>query len=290
MLVDSCAMGLIRQPRDFDVIVTENMFGDILTDEAAMLAGSMGMLPSASLGTRRTLHGQFGLYEPIHGTAPDITGQGKANPLATILSAALLLRHSLGLGREARTIERAVRDTVRGVWPPPPRWAMRWHSAYAVARDRGSPHLGARRRAERMELAPQLLDLPGQARDTLTITADPRRAQRGKLPLSPGEPLAEQRRMDIPAQGGALSSHLHALPSLREGAARLDECGDGREQLLILVRLDDVGIGAELGRALLVLGRRARGEHDQRQVPILRLAADRGQQLVAVHARHFDVE
>jgi 3-isopropylmalate dehydrogenase len=119
MLVDSCAMGLIRQPRDFDVIVTENMFGDILTDEAAMLAGSMGMLPSASLGTRRTAHGQFGLYEPIHGTAPDITGQGKANPLAAILSAALLLRHSLGLGREARTIERAVRDTVRAGWRTP---------------------------------------------------------------------------------------------------------------------------------------------------------------------------
>ena len=101
MLVDSCAMSLIRQPRDFDVIVTENMFGDILTDEASMLAGSLGMLPSASLGTRRTHYGQFGLYEPIHGTAPDITGQGKANPLAAILSAALLLRYSLGSEREA---------------------------------------------------------------------------------------------------------------------------------------------------------------------------------------------
>ncbi len=113
MLVDSCAMSLIRQPNDFDVIVTENMFGDILTDEASMLAGSMGMLPSASLGTKRTAHGQFGLYEPIHGTAPDITGQGKANPLAAILSAALLLRHSCGLKREAAAIERAVRNTVR---------------------------------------------------------------------------------------------------------------------------------------------------------------------------------
>lgn len=112
MLVDSCAMALIRQPRDFDVIVTENMFGDILTDEASMLAGSLGMLPSASLGTRATAHGQFGLYEPIHGTAPDITGQGKANPLAAILSAALLLRHSLGLKREAAAVERAVRRAV----------------------------------------------------------------------------------------------------------------------------------------------------------------------------------
>jgi 3-isopropylmalate dehydrogenase len=112
LLVDSCAMGLIRQPRDFDVIVTENMFGDILTDEASMLAGSMGMLPSASLGTRRTVHGQFGLYEPIHGTAPDIAGQGKANPLAAILSAALLLRYSLGLAQEALAVERAVRQTI----------------------------------------------------------------------------------------------------------------------------------------------------------------------------------
>jgi 3-isopropylmalate dehydrogenase len=112
LLVDACAMALIRQPAEFDVIVMENMFGDILTDEASMLAGSLGMLPSASLGTRRTKHGQFGLYEPIHGTAPDITGQGKANPLAAILSAALLLRHSLGLKREASAIERAVRQTV----------------------------------------------------------------------------------------------------------------------------------------------------------------------------------
>src|SRR5258707_7796227 len=119
LLVDACAMGLIRQPREFDVIVTENMFGDILTDEASMLAGSMGMLPSASLGLRTTAHGQLGLYEPIPGTAPDITGQGKANPLAAILSAALLLRYSLALGREARTIERAVRDTVRAGWRTP---------------------------------------------------------------------------------------------------------------------------------------------------------------------------
>lgn len=112
MLVDACSMALIRQPRDFDVIVTENLFGDILTDEASMLAGSMGMLPSASLGTRKTRRGHFGLYEPIHGTAPDIAGQGKANPLAAILSAALLLRHSLGLKREARTVERAVQRVV----------------------------------------------------------------------------------------------------------------------------------------------------------------------------------
>ncbi|MGO8947631.1 MAG: 3-isopropylmalate dehydrogenase [Ktedonobacterales bacterium] len=113
MLVDSCAMGLIRQPRDFDVIVTENMFGDILTDEASMLTGSMGMLPSASLGLRATTHGTFGLYEPIHGTAPDITGKGKANPLAAILSAALLLRYSLGLISESICVERAVQATIQ---------------------------------------------------------------------------------------------------------------------------------------------------------------------------------
>ncbi|MCU0490078.1 MAG: 3-isopropylmalate dehydrogenase [Chloroflexaceae bacterium] len=107
MLVDACAMHLIRRPADFDVIVTENMFGDILTDEASMLAGSMGMLPSASLGT-----GKMGLYEPIHGSAPDIAGQGKANPLATILSSAMLLRHSLGLEEAARAIESAVYATV----------------------------------------------------------------------------------------------------------------------------------------------------------------------------------
>jgi len=107
MLVDAAAMHLLRRPSDFDVIVTENMFGDILTDEASMLAGSMGMLPSASLG-----EGRMGLYEPIHGSAPDIAGQGKANPLATILSVALLLRHSLGLDEEAQAVERAVSATL----------------------------------------------------------------------------------------------------------------------------------------------------------------------------------
>lgn len=112
LLVDACAMELLRRPADFDVIVTENMFGDILTDEASMLAGSLGLLPSASLGERRTAHGQFGLYEPIHGTAPDIAGQGKANPLAAILSAAMLLRHSLGLAAEAAAVERAVEGVI----------------------------------------------------------------------------------------------------------------------------------------------------------------------------------
>jgi 3-isopropylmalate dehydrogenase len=109
LLVDSCAMGLIRQPREFDVIVTENMFGDILTDEASMLAGSMGMLPSASLAGAPAPGARcYGLYEPIHGSAPDIAGQDRANPLATILSAAMLCRYSLAAPAAAEAIERAV--------------------------------------------------------------------------------------------------------------------------------------------------------------------------------------
>ncbi|MGQ0602968.1 MAG: 3-isopropylmalate dehydrogenase [Anaerolineales bacterium] len=103
MLVDTAAMQLIANPARFDVLVTENMFGDILTDEAAVLVGSMGMLPSASLG-----EGGPGLYEPIHGSAPDIAGKGIANPIGTILSVALLLRHSLNLELEAAQVERAV--------------------------------------------------------------------------------------------------------------------------------------------------------------------------------------
>jgi 3-isopropylmalate dehydrogenase len=111
-LVDSCAMLLVRRPASFDVLVTENLFGDILSDEAAVLAGSLGMLPSASLGDRRTEHGRFGLYEPIHGSAPDIAGRDAANPLGTILSAAMLLRWSLGLARAADNIEAAVRSAI----------------------------------------------------------------------------------------------------------------------------------------------------------------------------------
>lgn len=107
MLVDSAAMHLIRKPSSFDVLLTENMFGDILTDEASVLAGSLGLLPSASLGA-----GTLGLYEPIHGSAPDIAGQGIANPIGTILSAALLLRHSLALQKEAQLIEKSVADAI----------------------------------------------------------------------------------------------------------------------------------------------------------------------------------
>jgi 3-isopropylmalate dehydrogenase len=114
LLVDACAMHLLHRPADFDVIVTENMFGDILTDEAAMLAGSLGVLPSASLGdarperSRAANGGRPGLYEPIHGSAPDIAGRGIANPIGTILSVALMLRHSFGLETEARAVETAV--------------------------------------------------------------------------------------------------------------------------------------------------------------------------------------
>jgi 3-isopropylmalate dehydrogenase len=107
VLVDAMAMHLLTKPSTFDVILTENLFGDILTDEAAVLAGSMGLLPSASLGS-----GKRGLYEPIHGSAPDIAGRGTANPCAAILSAAMLLRHSLGLDDEAACIERAVAESL----------------------------------------------------------------------------------------------------------------------------------------------------------------------------------
>jgi len=103
LLVDAAAMHLLSRPADFDVIVTENMFGDILTDEASMLAGSLGMLPSASLGESKR-----GLYEPIHGSAPDIAGRGIANPCAMIASAAMLLRHSLDLVAEADAVEGAL--------------------------------------------------------------------------------------------------------------------------------------------------------------------------------------
>ena len=112
MYVDNAAMQLVRSPGQFDVVVTGNLFGDILSDQASMCVGSIGLLASASLGARQTEHGTFGLYEPIHGSAPDIAGKGLANPIATILSAAMLLRHSLGLADAADTIEAAVARTL----------------------------------------------------------------------------------------------------------------------------------------------------------------------------------
>jgi 3-isopropylmalate dehydrogenase len=107
MLVDSAAMHLIKRPSSFDVLLTENMFGDILTDEASILSGSLGLLPSASLGS-----GRLGLYEPIHGSAPDIAGQGIANPFGTILSVAMMLRHSLELHAEAQVVEKAIFEAI----------------------------------------------------------------------------------------------------------------------------------------------------------------------------------
>ncbi len=108
MYVDNCAMQLVRWPKQFDVIVTENMFGDILTDQASMLSGSIGMLPSASIG------GKVGLYEPSHGSAPDIAGQQKANPLATILSAAMMLKYSFNMDQAAKDVEDAVSEVLKG--------------------------------------------------------------------------------------------------------------------------------------------------------------------------------
>ena len=118
MYVDNAAMQLVKSPGQFDTIVTGNLFGDILSDQASMCVGSIGLLASASLGARQTEHGTFGLYEPIHGSAPDIAGQGKANPMATILSAAMMLRHSFGMEEQASQIEnavsRALKDGIRG--------------------------------------------------------------------------------------------------------------------------------------------------------------------------------
>ena len=113
ILTDALAMHLLYRPTQFDVVVTDNLFGDLLTDEAAALAGSMGLMPSASLGAARNRHGGYrGLYEPIHGTAPDIAGRGIANPIAAIQSLALLLRYSLRLDREAVAVERAIDDAI----------------------------------------------------------------------------------------------------------------------------------------------------------------------------------
>lgn len=138
MYVDNAAMQLVKAPKAFDVVVTGNMFGDILSDEASMLTGSIGMLPSASLNTKNQ-----GLYEPSHGSAPDIAGKGVANPLATILSAAMMLRFSLNQEAAAQRIEAAVQRS----WPKacarpissakarpgsaPRRWAMRWSGRWA---------------------------------------------------------------------------------------------------------------------------------------------------------------
>ena len=112
MLADNCAMQLVRNPKQFDVIVTDNLFGDMLSDEAAMLTGSLGLLPSASLGAKDKNGNMRSLYEPVHGSAPDIAGQGIANPIATILSFAMALRYSLDLDKEADALEKAVQSVL----------------------------------------------------------------------------------------------------------------------------------------------------------------------------------
>ena len=112
MLADNCAMQLLRNPKQFDVILADNLFGDMLSDEAAMLTGSLGLLPSASLGLRDKNGKIRSLYEPVHGSAPDIAGKNVANPIATILSLSMALRYSLDLDKEAEALEKAVQDVL----------------------------------------------------------------------------------------------------------------------------------------------------------------------------------
>jgi 3-isopropylmalate dehydrogenase len=114
MLVDNCAMQLVLHPRRFDILLTENMFGDILSDEGSVLAGSIGMLPSASLGERKPSGIRTGLYEPVHGSAPDVAGQGKANPFGAVASAAAMLDYSFGLHAEAAAINAAIEEVLAG--------------------------------------------------------------------------------------------------------------------------------------------------------------------------------
>jgi len=111
-LADNCAMQLVRNPKQFDVIVTDNLFGDMLSDEAAMLTGSLGLLPSASLGAKDKNGNMRSLYEPVHGSAPDIAGKGIANPIATILSFAMALKYSLDLDKESNNLEKAVQSVL----------------------------------------------------------------------------------------------------------------------------------------------------------------------------------
>ena len=112
MLADNCAMQLVRQPKQFDVILTDNLFGDLLSDIAAMLTGSLGMLPSASLGALNSQGKRAAMYEPVHGSAPDIAGQGKANPLAMIMSFAMMLKYSFGMNEDSQMIEQSVHNVL----------------------------------------------------------------------------------------------------------------------------------------------------------------------------------
>ena len=192
-------MLLVKQPAAFDVLVTENLFGDILSDEASVLAGSLGMLPSASLGERRTAHGRFGLYEPIHGSAPDIAGRDLANPLATILSAAMLLRWSLGRETAARAIEDAVGATLDD--------GYRTRDLVPAATDVGgltvvgtAANDGRRHRAARRELgraAPGRTHRAGSADDDEAIGDDDRRRHPPGPPVT-GPPATGRTGPDAP--------------------------------------------------------------------------------------------
>ncbi len=144
ILADNAAMQLVRNPKQFDVLVTDNLFGDVLSDEAAQLTGSIGMLPSASLGDKKANGLPSALYEPIHGSAPDIAGQGLANPIASILSFAMCLRYSFGLKDEAARLEKAV-DAVAGRRLPHRRHHAAWHDQGRNHGDDGCDPEGAGR-------------------------------------------------------------------------------------------------------------------------------------------------
>ena len=158
MYVDSCAMALVTNPARFDVILTENLFGDILSDEAAVIAGSIGLLPSASLGDGP------GLYEPVHGSAPDIAGQDKANPIGTIASLAMLLRHSFGLDAEAAAVENAARADAAGRCTNGGRAGQR--TGAGVSRD------GPSSRGENSDVIREPLRFTPVSVETLTLRAD----------------------------------------------------------------------------------------------------------------------
>ncbi len=157
-LVDSAAMLLIQHPAAFDVLVTENLFGDILSDEASVLAGSLGMLPSASIGERRTAHGLFGLYEPVHGSAPDIAGKDQANPIGTILSGAMMLRWSFGRADAAAVVENAVRAALRDGWRTPDLLPLGDAESTATSADPGPRSAGAVRPAGTSTFATAVID------------------------------------------------------------------------------------------------------------------------------------
>ena len=208
-LVDSCAMRLITAPRSFDVVVTENMFGDILTDEAAVIAGSLGLLPErvARRGTR-------GLYEPIHGSAPDIAGKGIANPLGTIMSVAMLLRHSLGLEEEARAVESGGRPGDHE------RRAHRRHRRRQAAVDGPDGRRGARATG---------VGAVGEATDPDCRKGPPGRQRRQ-------DPLRSLKDGPLPPSGDPFSRSRNAFTRMGDPLARRDARDHGRETSFMVHR------------------------------------------------------